>query len=833
MTSRTDSDAAFTLDRPPELLKNWIAVVGEKLTDCGYPVIPVWPGAKCPASYQSSKGWLPYRDWQRHCARPSKPYELAIWSGWPGCSVGIACGMVGALDIDLLEPEIADKVEKLARRELGDTDAWRVGLAPKKLLVYRQDQPFGKIPRHPLEWLGQGSQFVAYGVHPATKQPYRWPDEELFDVLASRLPIVTEAKVRAFMDQAVGLIPAELRQSKFSVDRSDEFCLRAGGDQRGTPEATAEAVEHIPNDDLCYDDWIMVGLAIKGSVGEAAGWPLFQEWSASSSKDDPKETARAWRSFKKPTIGFPKLYYLAVEHGGWAPDADLIFSQAAAEAMQTVDISGLVAKAGKAAATGNGTTTGQRPDNDHRCPPHDPETGEVLEESAPLLENEHPLPAPVEVDIVRDAGGVLGELVDWMVATARYPQPLLCLGAAIVTCGALMGHRYRLLDGPDTRTNVMVLALAGSGSGKDHPRSCVRDALERAGLGAFLLSRSIGSAQGIISRLGNQFSGLMMVDEIGHVLAGVMGERAPPHLRAIASLLTELSTSASGMFLDDARAGDRDPTTVRYDVPDPCFGLFATTVPEPLWAALNSGHAIDGFLARFLLLETPLNYPDAVFDAEPKDKRIDAIAASLRKLVVGPGVDPTDLAVASALGGMQPSWEGDPPRRTRRVTMPHVPAVPMTSAAKAMDRESTIAEVAAKRANEGKTLATSIVARTCEHVRRLALIRAVSRSPKLPAVDADDMRWARAVVALSQARMIPAVEAHVADTPWAASVKKVLSVIRKHGDWMNGSQLANKTQFLKSRDRHDIIIQLVEAGEIEIQKEQTTTKPRLLVRIAR
>jgi hypothetical protein len=120
-----------------------------------------------------------------------------------------------------------------------------------------------------------------------------------------------------------------------------------------------------------------------------------------------------------------------------------------------------------------------------------------------------------------------------------------------------------------------------------------------------------------LANLANFFCGVMLVDEVGHVLAGVMGERAPPHLRAIASLLTELSTSASGLFLDDARAANRDPDAVRYDVPDPCFGLFATTVPEPLWAALNSGHAIDGFLARFLLFETPVNYPDPVFDAEP------------------------------------------------------------------------------------------------------------------------------------------------------------------------------------------------------------------------
>ena len=99
--------------------------------------------------------------------------------------------------------------------------------------------------------------------------------------------------------------------------------------------------------------------------------------------------------------------------------------------------------------------------------------------------------------VVKTAGGILGDLTDWMVSTARFPQPLLSLGASIALVGALMGHRYKLLEGPDTRSNIMILALAASGSGKDHPRRCVLSALHEAGLGQYTLGRSIASAQGI------------------------------------------------------------------------------------------------------------------------------------------------------------------------------------------------------------------------------------------------------------------------------------------------------------------------------------------------
>jgi hypothetical protein len=176
-------------------------------------------------------------------------------------------------------------------------------------------------------------------------------------------------------------------------------------------------------------------------------------------------------------------------------------------------------------------------------------------------------PSPFHwVGIIAEAGGILGELVTWMTETARYPQPLLALGAAIATVGALAGHRYHLLDGPDTRTNTMILGLAGSGSGKEHPRKAMAAALREAGLEAYFLGRDMASAQGIHGALANQFCGVMMVDEVGLVLSNAMHDRAPSHLRAIAKLLMELATSATGVFLDEARGANRDPDVVRFDI---------------------------------------------------------------------------------------------------------------------------------------------------------------------------------------------------------------------------------------------------------------------------
>ena len=57
-------------------------------------------------------------------------------------------------------------------------------------------------------------------------------------------------------------------------------------------DAKLKWVEDESNQDLHYDSWVRVGMAIKGALAEA-GWPLFEAWSASSVKNDVKTTAKS------------------------------------------------------------------------------------------------------------------------------------------------------------------------------------------------------------------------------------------------------------------------------------------------------------------------------------------------------------------------------------------------------------------------------------------------------------------------------------------------------------------------------------------------------------
>lgn len=413
---------------PAAMARNFMAELGDRLIENGYPILPIMPGTKSPGKWSESRLWQGYKDWSKHCARPTKPFELDIWRRWPGCGIGIACGHVVGVDLDLLHEEAALGIERKAIADLGDTPCVRIGRAPKRLLVYRAAEPFRPIKRHPLEILASGSQFVAYAVHPDTGNPYFWLHEGLDEVPISRLPAVTEDQCRRFLDAAYAMVPPELRQSTLGPDRSADYYY-AGGELRGTVAAISAAMEHIPNSDVSYDDWIRIGLALKGALGDQ-GLDQFAAWSARSTKDQPDYTLKTWRGLKPERIGAGTIYYYAGQNG-WVPEHEMVLNGALEDA----------------SASGAGQELIEalsRP-----LPAHDPETGEVIEPapatpgSLPVVIGEQYRGLPRREMLVKGLFGV-GELSVTYGAPKTGKSFLLTSCALAIACGDPDWFGYRI-----------------------------------------------------------------------------------------------------------------------------------------------------------------------------------------------------------------------------------------------------------------------------------------------------------------------------------------------------------------------------------------------------
>jgi putative DNA primase/helicase len=269
------------------------------------------------------------KGWETVCASADEA-EIARWTkAQRNCTnTGLLCGTLVGIDIDVLDHQHAHRVTCIATEMLGMTPACRIGRAPKILLIFRTDEPFDKIQTpefHMLdgtvarvEILATGQQFVAFGIHPDTKAAYYWPECSPLDVPLHALPPVTKERCAAFIAAAEkylrkvgGYSSADRRE----IEREGRKAAGLKRNQAPSRELVEEAVAHIPNDDLPYDDWIKVGLALYAALGPD-GRDLWEGWSGRADKNDPEYTAEKWDSFssvRSVTVG--TLFWLARQNG--------------------------------------------------------------------------------------------------------------------------------------------------------------------------------------------------------------------------------------------------------------------------------------------------------------------------------------------------------------------------------------------------------------------------------------------------------------------------------------------------------------------------------------
>ena len=750
---------------------SYMARFGARLVTNGYGILPIGPGTKKPGQFKRGT-WADYPEWNRHTERPTTEVEVTTWSAWPECGIGLVGGMVAAVDIDVVEDaELALQIEQLARERLGDTPALRIGKAPKRMLIYRTAIPFRGIKRHPLEVLCLGQQFVAYANHPDTGAPYAWPEEGLADLDITELPEITAEIARAFLDEAYALLPEQLRQRGLATGSPATEHLQAHS-QMGTLPAIEAALKWLPNAELDYDSWVRIGMALKGALGDAGG-DIFAGWSAQAAKAVPAATAKAWASFKPDRIGAGTIYHLAMERG-WQPGSDL-------------RLDGATVSDGEHPAAGLLSRLGEQSEDDEE----------------PTATSPFTLAMP---------DGLVGDLTDYMLSTARRPQPLLSLGASLCAIGALMGRQYRTES--NLRSNLYVVGIADSGSGKNHAREIINEVFFEAGLAHHLGGNKIASGAGLLTALHRQPAILFQIDEFGMFLAAAADRRrSPRHITEILDNMTELYTAAGGVFLG-AEYANRDGSNERRDINQPCLSVYGTTTPLHFWGALQGANVVDGSLARFLILPSDEDYPDeniavGMRQADP------ALIAGLQSVACGAGHQKGNLAGKTA----------------DQNTAVNPTIVPMTEEARARFRLLSAELTGELRAASG-TAFTAILARIGENALKLALIVAVGRYPTNPAIDLSAADWAIDFVRHYARRTIAAVERHVADTETEAHLKRLKEVIRAAGSsGITKSEVTRASQWLKSRDRNEILETLIESGDITTGMRDTGGRRAMVYRI--
>ena len=97
----------------------------------------------------------------------------------------------------------------------------RTGKPPKRAIPFQTSTPFNKLVvnliapnggTQKIEFLGNGQQMVAAGVHPETGKPYRWHGGDLCNTRRDELPYIHEA-TRARWSRTLRALEREHRLS--------------------------------------------------------------------------------------------------------------------------------------------------------------------------------------------------------------------------------------------------------------------------------------------------------------------------------------------------------------------------------------------------------------------------------------------------------------------------------------------------------------------------------------------------------------------------------------------------------------------------------------------
>lgn len=528
---------------------------------------------------------------------------------------------------------------------------------------------------------------------------------------------------------------------------------RRPADPGSEAERAAQALRCIPGDD--YDTWIRMGMALKQHFGDR-GFDLWDEWSAASPKYNSAEMPRKWASFNRQDITIGSLYHLAMEHGYLPP------------------------------------------------PPSDgPPRPRATYEPRPFAL----APEKAGADVLLPPG-LVGRIASWINATSIYPQPVLAVAAAVTAVGIAMGHKVQ--SPTRLRTNFYALGLAPSGAGKDHARDCVTTLLCRAGM-ENLVGGTPASGAGMLTAL-REGGGrcLVLWDEFGRVLKNLTHKNAGSHQRDILTYLIELFSSAKGLYAG-VQYANHDGKMKRTPIDQPCLSVYATTVPERFFQCLTSDDAIDGFLARWLVLESKDYTLKPAKGAADVNDPPEALLAELRR------------------------WKEAPSNYDPRGNVDGVLSIRPMTVSYSEEAESLIDDYseAMRRKAADESAARSglaaIYARCAEHAIKLAL---VAHEGEL--IGAEAMRWGIAMAGHCAAFLVGAVEAHVAESDHERNLNKVRQVLRDaRGAWVGHRALLLKTRNLKSRERNEIIADLVEAGDAERDEVPSGTKPTYRYRAAR
>jgi len=387
-----------------------------------------------------------------------------------------------------------------------------------------------------------------------------------------------------------------------------------------------DALRYIHNDNLDYDEWLQIGMAIHDATN-GCGYEIWEAWSAQSTKHDEGTALFKWGSFGNGSgshVTAGTIFKLASDNG-WVR-SDLGFDIEIPEAWKSWAYK-------EQAATEEFESSAME----------EPETEEQDERLDYKLAQIESFPIQLDDIDITQPPGFAGDLARWIDARCSKPRKYLSAMGAIYALSVVGGLRHAGTDGQATRSNMIVIGSAQSASGKGPVLGAVRKIIACAGLGETVYGGITSEREMIDNLIENQSANYVM-DEIGDKLGNVSSAKANVasyNLGTIQAILDLFTKSGEEHPLNGKHRRDlRERIKTEYaqhqkrvdenedengysarklenlkarlgaeSLPNPYLSIFGVTTPGQLRPTMNLHNASNGLLGRAFLCAEEDDHP--------------------------------------------------------------------------------------------------------------------------------------------------------------------------------------------------------------------------------
>ena len=406
--------------------------------------------------------------------------------------------------------------------------------------------------------------------------------------------------------------------------------------------------------------------------------------------------------------------------------------------------------------------------------------------------------------------GIIKDIYEYSEQIAQISQPALSLQSALGVGSVAAGRMYK--SDMNNFSSLYFMCIAKSGQGKENTKTVIESVLDNSGHMDLMAGDGYTSSGAVYSLLRHKPTHITVMDEFGKRLESIAKSSNSNKEDALQALMeawgrchgTIRPDNYSLMNMSSKQQQEAmDRSTIK-----PAITLMGMSVPKNFYGALSTGRIVDGFLNRFIVVESKL--PRVVGKMVPFREPSHAICEWVRKMRETKN-EMEELAKNNS--------ELD--FKQRVLTFDNESKDLLTQLAYKLIEEQDALE------KDGLEV---LLSRTREKAMRLALICALADNHNTNVIRSDITKWAIDYVYYYDQLLVDNCEDKVAGSETEGKIKQVLSFLRSQGDIGISKRDIDRREIfrsMKSYEVKEIIERLKNSGEIQEKdvKVKATGRP--------